>query len=1384
MVDYRSMKCIVSAGVLFTLLFSIASAQTDQEIYFKYCVATPDTECFDPISGVIDTVGRDVGALGGGYRICLPIAVNTSIPPVQVVIALDRSGSMDNNDPDNMRCVAAHTFVDSLLARAPESYVGSVVFSDGYDEELSLPPVQLSDPDAFTSLWNSLENASDDPQLRKKLGIKATTQGEAFTASLDMLLELRERVPGMEQHIIMITDDGWFEEDDIMPEGVLQAYTPRFPNNAFPQIHTVMLSDDGNPGERGLANLQMIADRTGGLYIENATPATIVANLSEILESIKITVPSTLESMSVTNLTNGEVRNHTGIEVVPGGDDTTIVQFYATIDNLPLEFGYNTIVVQRSESRPGTDQPVTTTDTAAIFRTDAWTTTVDPKEYEIYCTDDTTAVSITVSPPTQFINEPFDVQSTILLKEKFILDTVDVRVFTQFPDTDAGTVAVFHLDTNLNNSASGTQGNGSSVVYTDTDMLFGSGALSSGSFSTAIGNLTGDFSFEAWIHPSDVTTATELFSAGGFIFGIDNDRNCYASDNGALLLLSQSSLSVTTWSHVAISRVSGEIIITINGLSVTDFAEYAGTLSGTATITCPVNAVMDEIRISSTSRMNPEKFSAASRLDMPSVQNIIWIHRGTNLTQDVLTLAPGDWADGSIAFQFTSPVPGGLVVNFQHKGTTVATVWSKNGNPVVAVEREGGPYITRAMITPGPMNSSEDKIRVFFSKRVQCDSLKKSGDLTESFRIFGFGNDPNTLPVEKNQVFAGGRYENETCTSEGITEVTLYVKKEAAAGIVALQDSIKLVGSVVDMSGNYPDSTRLGYIESVNTVSINVTPPMRITNTPFDVAAQLVIRNTAPVENIDVRVFTGFPDYDTGTVEVFHLDTNLNSSASDNSGISSGVNYTSDKMLFGKGAISSGSFSTAIGNLTGDFSFEAWIRPSRTTPATEIFSTGNFTFGINNELKLYASSGDSPVVVSSIPLDSTWTHVAVSRVSGRVILLINGLSVSGFAELDVSLSGAAIITCPENALLDEVRISRTHRLIENTPASTVRFAVPTIPNITWKYNGVVQTQEVLTISASDWSTGNVAFTFSSPVGGELIVNFQDNGASPSTIWSRNGNPVYCATDLDGPYITNAVLIPGPIDSLEDTLKVFFSEPVICDSLKKNRDLTQTFKVYEFIVDPTTGATTPHVKDLVFVGGRFNSDDCLNERITDVTLLVRTRYQGGIVPLQDSIKLFGSVVDTIGNYPDTTKFGSIVFGPGAGIKIRALSTEPDAEPMRVPDGIKVKWSITEDFGKVVVIQTRAPLVSFTTVTIDGKPVENYSYQTHIYDAVGNLVALDPALRKTPESDRMYFLVWNGTNRSNRKVASGVYLLRTSVKYQNDLNRFVPLQTKFSIKWERN
>ena len=67
------LKLFIVSGAFILIGVDSGNAQINQDIWFKYCEARPDDNCFDPILGDIDTVGRDVKDLAQGYRFCLKV---------------------------------------------------------------------------------------------------------------------------------------------------------------------------------------------------------------------------------------------------------------------------------------------------------------------------------------------------------------------------------------------------------------------------------------------------------------------------------------------------------------------------------------------------------------------------------------------------------------------------------------------------------------------------------------------------------------------------------------------------------------------------------------------------------------------------------------------------------------------------------------------------------------------------------------------------------------------------------------------------------------------------------------------------------------------------------------------------------------------------------------------------------------------------------------------------------------------------------------------------------------------------------------------------------------------------------------------------------------
>lgn len=822
----RSIRSIVAA--LIVMFISSVFSQVDQIIYYQYCVAKPDSVCFVPVEGAVDTVGLDVGALGGTFRFCLEVdTIDSGYAPIRVVLVLDESGSMcshygpnnccvegdgsgycSKNDPGNKRVDAAIAFVDSLRTLSPESEVGVIRYATRISGT-PLAPLPLTSDANVNRIHNAIEEAGcsasamEDDGLAKTTKTNVTNLGNALAEALEDVDTDYDRIPAyMLRHIVLLTDGAWDDIDINSPDALYNDYRSDHPDRTLPIVHGVFLSDSlthvqhdypahGCSSEDliDLSYLQHASTSTGGLYFGGTTPQTVVNHFITLLDSVTRTAAQTLTAFTVTNNTNGSESSNATISRLNGSATTWVT----TISNLPLDYGPNLLTVKRTIYLPGKGDTTITTN-VQIFRSDKYREVLDTDLYKKYCEQVDASISITASPESRGVNEPFDVDARLKRDDNFYLDIVEARVFTKFPDSENGVLATFHLDNNLDNATGGGAGTGT-PTFTTTEQLFGTGAIGSGSFAYTIPSISTDFVIEEWVRPTGGNKAV-LFSGGGIEIGMNDQKMLYLKSGDTDVAVALIPLDMNVWSHIGIARKGGKVTLYINGIAASVPVAFSTPLSaGAFDIKNPNLWVIDEVRISNTSQRVVTS-GGSTTLTIPSVPNVEWVLGEASSTGNILSIPSSAWTSGTnLDFTFAIPVGGQVLINLRQKNAgDVGTGWSKNSNPVEVAADLVGPFITLGTLTPGPIGEG-DTLKIDFSEPVECGSLLDEDDPSRTFMISR--NKKDTVGLLFNSEYV--KYNTLCDDNKYVTSVSLIVH----TSIDPFSDSIRIISSdVKDSLGN------------------------------------------------------------------------------------------------------------------------------------------------------------------------------------------------------------------------------------------------------------------------------------------------------------------------------------------------------------------------------------------------------------------------------------------------------------------------------------------------------------------------------------------------------------------------------------------------------
>jgi hypothetical protein len=250
---------------------------------------------------------------------------------IDVVLVIDSSGSMKDNDPEDIRISAAKLFVD--LAEHNDR-VAVVNMSDAEHTEV-VNPLTVLEP------WPSESEMLDEEEGgRRGLKTKLESLGSegAYTymgTSLKLAYEILDRTkPGRRQYVVMLTDGLPTGESETALEEAIAA----FERKRFWKIFPVALGEGAD--YEYLKN--QVAGRTGGVAFKAETPAELIRIYTEIAVMLRynryanwVTVqPNMLQTLGtidpeqrITNMAFVIPKQHDDpfIDVIISPNDTNIV---------------------------------------------------------------------------------------------------------------------------------------------------------------------------------------------------------------------------------------------------------------------------------------------------------------------------------------------------------------------------------------------------------------------------------------------------------------------------------------------------------------------------------------------------------------------------------------------------------------------------------------------------------------------------------------------------------------------------------------------------------------------------------------------------------------------------------------------------------------------------------------------------------------------------------------------------------------------------------------------------------------------------------------------------------------------------------------------------
>ena len=216
-------------------------------------------------------------------------AESSAVQPYNIVLLIDKSGSMNATDPERLAVSAAGMFVNSLYTESlmdqaagtggARSRVGVISFSA--DTETETIPVELTSEAEVSFVAGKIDAITYD-----KVNTGATDLGRAVLAGTEMLKDAQD---GVRKNMIILFTDGY--TDALSPEGMersaaMMAEGLEAARQLSCEIYVVGLNYQGRINDQGRAEIWNIANSTQsgeGLLLPDSNDAGAASRVNYLI---------------------------------------------------------------------------------------------------------------------------------------------------------------------------------------------------------------------------------------------------------------------------------------------------------------------------------------------------------------------------------------------------------------------------------------------------------------------------------------------------------------------------------------------------------------------------------------------------------------------------------------------------------------------------------------------------------------------------------------------------------------------------------------------------------------------------------------------------------------------------------------------------------------------------------------------------------------------------------------------------------------------------------------------------------------------------------------------------------------------------------------------